>query len=408
MRIRYLSLTNFRNYARLEISLPERPLLLYGANAQGKTSLLEAVYLLATGTSPLASRDRQVIKWQAEAEGLSYSRVWGEIVRGNRTDEIEVVLEKKPLSNGSVRTQKTIRVNRDRKRRAEMAGLLNVVVFMPQDLEIVAGSPSVRRRYMDNTLCQVDGAYCDALDRYSEALSQRNAALRHLRDEGGNPNQLTPFEEILAHHGVAITYRRQVLLTHLTQRADRIHRHLTGQTEWLRLDYQPSFGSGEMPEPTTHARRKQAPTLPADYDVQVQVFQQALVAHRREAIARGSTVLGPHRDDVSFIAGRPSQGTHEVDLGIYGSRGQQRTAVLALKIAELEWMKEQTGEAPVLLLDEVLAELDATRRTYLLSQVNQVEQALLTATDLDMFSAQFREQALTWQVDGGIVTPDES
>ena len=135
----------------------------------------------------------------------------------------------------------------------------------------------------------------------------------------------------------------------------------------------------------------------------VAAFRQALLARRAEEIARGATLIGPHRDEMYFIAGSPAQGTHEVSLGTYGSRGQQRTAVLALKLAELEWMREQTGEAPVLLLDEVLAELDTTRRRYLLAQVESVEQAVLTATDLNMFSTEFRERAALWEVRGGLV-----
>jgi DNA replication and repair protein RecF len=145
---------------------------------------------------------------------------------------------------------------------------------------------------------------------------------------------------------------------------------------------------------------------PADVEVEdlAEAFRQELVARRRHEIARGATLIGPHRDEVRFVAGRPAQGTHEVDLGTYGSRGQQRTAVLALKLAELEWIQGQTGEAPVLLFDEVLAELDAARRAYLLAQVDSVEQALLTATDVEMFSAEFREQAVQWEVKGGIIS----
>ena len=135
----------------------------------------------------------------------------------------------------------------------------------------------------------------------------------------------------------------------------------------------------------------------------VAAFRQALLARRSYAVARGVTLTGPHRDEMRFVAGSPAQGTHEVDLGTYGSRGQQRTAVLALKLAQLGWMRERTGETPVLLLDEVLAELDANRRRYLLAQVDHVEQAMLTATDPEMFSPAFRERAELWEVRGGIV-----
>jgi DNA replication and repair protein RecF len=407
MHIRYLSLTNFRNYARLELALPERPLLLYGANAQGKTSLLEAVYLLATGSSPLTPLERQLIQWEAEAEGLPYARVWSEVVRRDCIQEVEIVLEKKTLANGTARLQKTIRVDRARKRRADLTGRLNVVLFMPQDVELVAGPPAGRRRYLDETLCQVDGAYCAALERYTEALRQRNAALRHLRDEGGDPDQLAPFEDVLACEGVIVANGRRALVAALSQRADVIHRQLTGGAEWLRLEYHPNFDPAAPPalkyQMGLGLHPYEGPPPGVGATGLVDAFRQALVARRAEDIARGATLTGPHRDEMRFVAGNPAQGTHEVDLGTYGSRGQQRTAVLSLKLAQLEWMQERTGEAPVLLLDEVLAELDAARRRYLLARVDHVEQALLTATDPAMFSAEFRERAALWEVRGGIV-----
>jgi len=406
MRIRYLSLTNFRNYARLELALPGRPLLLYGANAQGKTSLLEAIYFLATGSSPLTPLDRQLIKWDAEAEGLPYARVWAEVVRQTHVQEVEIVVEKRTLANGTDRLQKTIRVDRARKRRTDLAGRLNVVLFTPQDVELVSGPPAGRRRYLDDTLCQVDGAYCTALERYGEALHQRNATLRHLRDEGGDFTQLAPFEEVLACQGVIVAHGRRELVAALSQRADRIHQQLTGGAEWLRLEYHPNFDPAAPPALKYQMELGLQPYAgpPAGIGAEelVEAFRQALLARRADEVERGMTLIGPHRDEIAFIAGNPAQGTHEIDLGTYGSRGQQRTAVLALKLAQMEWMRERTNETPVLLLDEVLAELDTARRRYLLERVDSVEQALLTATDPDMFSARFREQAALWEIRGGV------
>ncbi len=408
MRIRYLSLTNFRNYSRLELTLPDRPLLLHGANAQGKTSLLEAVYLLATGSSPLTSVDRQLLRWQTGREALSYTRVWAEVERSDGIQELEVVIEKQPLANGTERMQKTIRLNRVRKRRADLAGKLNVVLFMPQDMDIIAGSPSRRRRYLDETLCQVDAAYARAVARYADVLRQRNATLRHLRDAAGDRRQLAPFEETLAHEGALIATRRHDVVAALSARAGRIHRDLTGRLEWLRLTYVSNFD----PETATTS----ADQLGLGLDVQqrqdavatnedlVAAYRRALEARRPEEIARGMTLVGPHRDELRFVCGSPSQGTHAVDLGTFGSRGQQRTAVLALKLAQMEWMRDQTQETPVLLLDEVLAELDASRRRYLLDRVDGVEQALLTATDPAMFSPEFRARAAVWEVEAGVVT----
>jgi len=255
----------------------------------------------------------------------------------------------------------------------------------------------------------VNGVYCVALEQYTEALRQRNAILRHLRDEGGDPSQLTPFEGTMAHQGVIVARERRRLVAALSQRAARIHLQLTGQAEWLQLVYQPNFDPAAPPE------AKYQMGLGLDYNGPpaevgeaglVDAFRSALNARRPEEIARGMTLTGPHRDEMRFVAGSPTQGTHEVDLGIYGSRGQQRTAVLSLKLAELGWMQEQTGDTPVLLLDEVLAELDAARRRYLLAQVDSVEQGLLTATDPEMFSAAFRERAVVWEVRAGVVSAD--
>jgi len=411
MHIRYLSLTNFRNYARLELTLPRKPLLLYGGNAQGKTSLLEAIYLLAAGSSPLATSDRELIRWQAEAEGLPYARVWAEVERRDRSIELEIALEKRVTSNGTTRLQKTVRVDRAQKRQSNLSGKLNVILFTPQNVDLVAGSPSGRRRYMDDALSQVDEGYSQALSHYMKALRQRNAALRHVRDEGGNAAQLMPFERVLAENGVVIAGRRHAFLDRLSNRVKRIHERLTGDEEWLRLDYVPNFDPSTPPALKAEAgmalRSDEKPPAEVGLEQLVQVYQEALIERRAEAIARGVTVFGPHRDEIRFIAGSPALGTHEVDLGIYGSRGQQRTAVLSLKLAELRWMHQQTQETPVLLLDEVLAELDKARRAYLLEHVNDVEQAILTATDPEMFSASFLEQATTWEVEGGLVQRPE-
>ena len=358
-------------------------------------------------SSPLTPLDRQLVNWEAEASGLPYARVRAEVVRRDRIQEIEIVLEKRPLANGTTRMQKTIRVDRTRKRRADLTGRLNVVFFMPQDVELVAGPPAARRRYLDDTLCQVDRDYCGALERYTEALRQRNAALRHLRDEGGDPAQLAPFEQILAREGVVVANGRRELVDALSQRGERIHQQLTGGAEWLRLEYRPNFDPAAPPalkyQIGLGLQPYEGPPPGVEAEGLVAAFRQALLARRANEIARGMTLTGPHRDEMRFVAGSPAQGTHEVDLGTFGSRGQQRTAVLALKLAELAWMQERTGEAPVLLLDEVLAELDMARRRYLLAQVDNVEQALLTTTDPEMFSAEFLERAVLMQVQGGIV-----
>jgi DNA replication and repair protein RecF len=302
-----------------------------------------------------------------------------------------------------------VRVDRVRKRISEISGYLNVVLFTPHDVDIVAGPPGRRRRYLDDALCQVDVEYARALAAYGDALRQHNAVLRHLRESPGDPAQLAPFERTLAQTGALVSLRRWQTIGELSGLAGRLEQDLTAGLEWLRLEYVAGLDLGEWPpEPNQVAaepRAEDASVTPI-MDALSADFRTALASRRREAIARGVTVVGPHRDEVRFISGSPSQGTHGVDLGTFGSRGQQRTAVMALKLAEVEWMRERTGEAPVLLLDEVLAELDATRRSYLLRCVDGLEQTVLTATDPTMFASSFRSRATMWAVAAGVIVPD--
>ncbi|MGB9776234.1 MAG: DNA replication/repair protein RecF [Anaerolineae bacterium] len=402
MRIRSLSLENFRNYVRMEIEWPDRPVLLVGGNAQGKTSLLEAIYYLATGRSPLTAVDRQLINWAAEREGLSYAHLRTEVVGRHRVREIAIALSITSNANGATRLQKSIRVDRQPRRLRDLAGCLNVVLFLPQDVDLVSGSPAGRRDYLDATLSQVDAAYAAALETYTETLRQRNALLRHLAEEGGDPAQLDPLDERLARSGVAVAQGRRRLIADLSRHAGPLHGELTGGREWLRLEYQPNFDPARPPALTYQMslalEEPGGPPPGISAEDLERAFLQRLRQRRREEIERGMTLTGPHRDEMRFLVG-------DVDLGIFGSRGQQRTAVLALKMAQLAWMQEATGESPVLLLDEVLAELDGERRALLLSQVDRVEQAILTATDPEMFSPEFRRRAALFQVEGGILRP---
>ncbi|HIQ02436.1 MAG TPA: DNA replication/repair protein RecF [Anaerolineales bacterium] len=404
MRVRSLSLENFRNYARLELEWPDRLVLLCGANAQGKTSLLEAIYYLATGRSPLTSTDRQLINWSAEREGLAYAHLWAEVAQRDRVREVAIALSLVRTANGGLRLQKRIRVDRQVRRRRDLAGCLNVVLFLPQDLDLVAGPPAGRRRYLDETLCQVDADYCAALETYSETLRQRNALLRHLAEEGGDPGQLDPLDERLSASGVVVSQGRRRLIADLSHHASRIHGDLTGGQEWLRLAYRPNFDPARPPaldyQMGLALEEPAGPPVGVSGEDLVAAFRERLRLRQRDEIERGMTLTGPHRDEMRFFVG-------EVDLGVFGSRGQQRTAVLALKMAQVAWMRETTGEAPVLLLDEVMAELDRRRRGFLLAQVDGVEQALLTATDLEMFSPAFRQRAALLRVEGGIIRPYE-
>lgn len=400
MRIRSLSLENFRNYARLEYEWPDRPVLICGANAQGKTSLLEAIYYLATGRSPLTSTDRHLINWTAQREGLPYVYLRAEVEHQDRVREVSLALSLEPDAGGRLRLHKRVRVDRQVRRRSELSGCLNVVLFLPQDVDLVAGPPSGRRRYLDETLCQVAPDYCAALEVYTKTLRQRNALLRHLAEEGGDLGQLDPLDERLARSGVVVSQGRRHLIADLSRLAARIHSELTGGQEWLRLSYQPNFDPAYPPaldyQMGLALEEPAGPPTGIGPEDLVAAFRQRLHRRRQDELERGMTLTGPHRDEMRFFTG-------DVDLGVYGSRGQQRTAVLALKMAQLAWMRQITGESPVLLLDEVLAELDWGRRKFLLAQVNGVEQAFLTATDPEMFGAAFRKRAMLLWVEGGII-----
>jgi len=397
MHVEHLSLTNFRNYARLEVGLPAaRPVVLVGANAQGKTSLLEAIYYLAASRSPYTASDRQLIHWRTEDDPLPYARLSAEVCnRHTAFNRLEVTLMLEKFPDGSQRFRKVIKINGVEKRVMDAVGLLNVVLFLPQDLTLIEGTPSDRRRFMDSTLAQVDRAYLEALNIYEKVLPQRNALLRRIADKQADPRELGYWDEQLVQSGSVIIAGRQRFLRELEVNAQQAHHDLTAKHETLTLQYQPSFlptvaGNGQLSFNTLGLDLHRE----LNADQIAPQFTDQLQAELNDSIQRGMTLSGPHRDELRlFINNR--------DAGLYGSRGQARTAVMALKLAELAWMREQIGEWPVLLLDEVIAELDAHRRAYLLERIDGSTQTLLTTTELEIFSPAFLARAAVWQVEDG-------
>ncbi|MGC9346853.1 MAG: DNA replication/repair protein RecF [Anaerolineae bacterium] len=400
MHIQSLSLRQFRTYSHLELDLPPASILLLGANAQGKTSLLEAIAFLALGTSPLTSVDQHVIQWQAVEADMPFAHLRANVAHHDRTESLEIALERKQLSNGLHRMQKSIHIDQRSVRRSDLAGHLNIVLFLPEDLDLVTGSPSGRRRYLDNLLSQIYPTYIDVHTVYRKAVSRRNALLRHLRDRGGDPMQLAPLEERLVKAGVTVSLFRRRILQELTHYAERLHRELTGDQAWLRLSYEPNFEplaiAADDDECATEFGSIEDATI--DIDALYDAYRQMLDRKRRHEIDRGMTLVGPHRDEFRFVS-------NAHDVGTFGSRGQQRTAILALHLAELRWLEQATGESPVLLLDEVLAELDRARRSYLLNLLDDVEQTILATTDAEMFPESFRKGATTLRVSEGVITP---
>jgi DNA replication and repair protein RecF len=406
VQLNHLSLTNFRNYTRLELPLGDRVTIIQGANAQGKTNLLEAIHLLATARSPRAGAERELINWLALEGPLPYARLLGEIGAGRDAQRLELVLELANNGNALGPTvRKQVRINGTPKRALDLVGRLRVVLFLPEDVSLVAGAPAERRRYLDIALCQISADYCRALSEYARGLAQRNALLRRLRDFGGDPGQLAFWDAQLAEHGSTIIHRRNRAVQELDRLAAERHRDLTRDAERLRLGYLPS------PDPDFAAaangrradavkRQRLAEGRPPYQAATREAIRESFLAGLRDAqpreIAAGTCLLGPHRDDMAFtVDGR--------DLRAFGSRGQQRTAALALKLAEVQMMTVETAESPLLLLDDVMSELDATRRRALLDALASVDQAIVTTTDWSDFAAELLEQARTLCVERGTV-----
>ncbi len=404
MYLKHLSLTNFRNFARLDLDVPRRVVVLVGSNAQGKTSLLEAVYFMATFTSFQTHADRQLVNFIAAREArkqVVVGRLVADYQRGSSDHRLEARLIMEPTGVNSVRLRKEVLLDGVKRALSEVIGQFNAVVFVPQMSQILEGGPEERRRYLNLTLAQAVPSYVRALGEYSQALSQRNALLKALNERGGNSEQLGVWDEALARLGAQLIQWRIQAVHEIERLAARVHHELTRGKEVLRLRYEPAFDP--LPQPNGQMNLKI--DTPVDRsglkleDIRTG-FVERLAQLRREEIARGVTTIGPHRDELRFQA-------NGIDLGNYGSRGQIRTALLALKMAEVNWMRERTGEWPVILLDEVMAELDQERRADLLAYLGGREQVLFTTTDLNLFTPEFARSAEIWKVQSGTIQPED-
>jgi DNA replication and repair protein RecF len=397
MFLKHLSLTNFRNFTRLDVDVPPRVVVLVGANAQGKTSVLEAIYFLAAFTSFQTHADRQIVNFhEAKNNSLTVTRLVADYQRGRGKHRLEVrlILEPMGVVNGQ-RLRKEILLDGVKRHANEVIGHFNAVIFVPQMSQIIEGAPDERRRYLNLALAQSTPAYARVLSEYSQALTQRNALLKLLGERGGSGDQLDVWDETLARLGAQIILWRIEAVQQIERLASRVHNELTRGNEVLRLSYEPAFDP--LPKPSGQLGLKMPTVLDRSglglKEIQAG-FRERLRTLRTEEIARGVTTIGPHRDELRFLA-------NDIDLGYYGSRGQIRTTLLALKLAEVNWMKERTGEWPVILLDEVMAELDLQRRADLLKYVGETEQVLFTTTDLNLFTPEFAAATEVWRVENG-------
>ena len=374
MYLRALDLEEFRSYRRLRLDLDRRGLRLSGPNTSGKSTLLEAIAMLATTRSPRSTAEREVINWASGADvGFPpYARVHGGVTRAGGDIEVEIALQTDSTRAGLLKKQ--IKLNGRGVRAMDAVGALKAVLFSPEDVTLVAGSPSGRRRYLDLLISQIDGGYLRALSRYNRVLAQRNSLLKTLaRDRvaprsAGATSQLAFWDAELVAYGSAIVARRRATVQRLAILANERFGWLTGGSG-LELSYLPSLDLATM------NGRDEELDAAGSQAVVARSFEARLDEARVDEVRRGASLIGPHRDDAAFAVSG-------MDLGVFGSRGQQRLAVVALKLAEADLMTEVAGEPPVLLLDDVLSELDANHRSLLTGTAARLgSQLIVTATD---------------------------
>lgn len=340
MYIQTLGLSNFRNYESLQIDFSKDTNILYGDNAQGKTNILEALYMAATTKSHRGVRDRDLIRF-----GQSEAHIRTVVIKNGVDYRIDIHLR--------AGRSKGIAINGQRiKRASDLIGLLHIVFFSPEDLGIVRNGPSERRNFLNAELCQLDGTYMQDLSRYNRALEQRNKLLRDAADFPQLLNTLDVWDEQLVTYGTRITGRRAEFISDLNEIIGDIHAKISGGRETLQISYEPSSGTDD--------------------------FEKKLRDARTRDSRMRSTSVGPHRDDFSFI------GKDDIDLRRFGSQGQQRTCALSLKLSEIELVTKRIGDRPVLMLDDVLSELDSKRQNDLLNTIGGI-QTFITCTGLDEF-----------------------
>jgi DNA replication and repair protein RecF len=395
MFLTHLSLTDFRIFSRFDQDVPSNSLILVGDNAQGKTSLLEAVYYLSTLDSFQASNSIDLINFSALENNLAVCRIIGEYRKGSSDHRLEIRIIREIQVNGNSSVRKEVLLDGTKTKINAAIGHFNAVLFLPHMLQIITGSPQRRRHFLNLSLGQVDPLYTESVTEYNKALSQRNALLKQLNERSGDPDQLSYWDEKITRAGSYIIHARIQAVKDLGGLSGAIHLELTRGEEILRMNYMPAYDPVDSPTLQIKMPLNTQPDRSGiDLNEIQNGFREKLLSLRSEEISRGVTSIGPHRDELRFMS-------NGIDLGKFGSRGQLRTALLALKLAEVSWLKEKNGVWPVLLLDEVLAELDDFRRQDLLNRLTKTEQSLLTTTDLNLFSEDFQQSANRWEISGG-------
>ncbi|UHA75362.1 DNA replication/repair protein RecF [Paenibacillus sp. 481] len=370
MFVKSVALNNYRNYGNLELDTSNRVNIFVGRNAQGKTNLLEAIFVMALTKSHRTSRDKELIGWETD-----HARIKASVDRKYGTCQLELNISKQG---------KKAKVNGlEQQKLSGFIGALNVVMFAPEDLEIVKGAPGIRRRFLDMEIGQVQPSYLYHLQQYQKVLVQRNNLLKQMWNTASKQSDtmLDIFNEQLVVNGVKIVKKRKQYLKKLQVWAEQIHAGITDGRESLLVKYAPSFTAEE------------------DDDADAVVFEQfmlKLTQMKDQEVRRGMTLVGPHRDDLTFYI-------NDKEVQTYGSQGQQRTTALSLKLAEIELMHEEIGEYPVLLLDDVLSELDTFRQTQLIETFQSKVQTFITTTGIEGINTSKLQDASMFHVENGQV-----
>lgn len=339
MIIKSIELKNFRNYEELNLNLDGGTNILYGDNAQGKTNILESIYVSGTTKSHKGSRDKEMIRF-----GENEAHIRTMVEKNQMSYQIDMHM-KKNRSKGIAINGVPIR------KASELFGVLNMVFFSPEDLNIIKNGPSERRRFLDSEICQLDKIYLSDLTKYNKVLNQRNKLLKDMVFHPDLENTLSVWDMQLISYGRRIISRRRRFVEELNEIVRGIHESISGGREQLTLTYEP--------------------------DIEEAFFEDELNRAKEKDIKYCSTSVGPHRDDISFFIG-------DIDIRKFGSQGQQRTSALSLKLSEIELVKRCIHDTPVLLLDDVLSELDSNRQNYLLNSIHDI-QTVITCTGLDEF-----------------------
>ena len=360
MILKSVALSHFRNYSDLYLEFDQGTNILYGDNAQGKTNVLESVYVSGTTRSHKGSKDKELIQF-----GEEEAHIRTMVEKKGKPYQIDMHLKKN--------RSKGIAINKIPIRKAsELFGILNIVFFSPEDLNIIKNGPSERRRFLDFELCQLDKIYLFHLTNYNKILSQRNKLLKDVNFKPELKDTLSVWDAQLVSYGTKIIAARKEFITQLNEIIFGMHKKISGGKEELLVSYEPDVEEGQL--------------------------EVELLRNQEKDLKFGMTSVGPHRDDMCFLI-------HGIDIRRFGSQGQQRSCALSLKLSEIELVKSSIQDTPVLILDDVLSELDSSRQNFLLNSIHDI-QTIITCTGLDEFVKNRFEINKVFKVVNGTVTAE--